>query len=255
MDSLASLALATESPKPELLQRPPYRKNEYIINKKMVKHILGQSIFQCIILFICVFAGQNFIPEGVEGGMNITNDASLGITAQQVLDHPNPEYQGWTGEFVFSGMVSDFKGQPVYEHFNDFTSSRHLTVVFNLFVFFQIFNMLASRKINDEINIFSGMFENGMFVSVWLIIVVCQVLIVQFGSTAMKCHRNGLTLDQWIICIVLSVISLLWNIVLKFIPDDMCMQLGNERPSEVAKAKLDYDTLRNLASTNRANIS
>lgn len=45
MDSLASLALATEEPKPDLLMRPPYRKNEYIINRKMVKHILGQAIF------------------------------------------------------------------------------------------------------------------------------------------------------------------------------------------------------------------
>lgn len=45
MDSLASLALATETPKPELLQRPPYRKAEYIISRKMVKHILGQAIF------------------------------------------------------------------------------------------------------------------------------------------------------------------------------------------------------------------
>lgn len=41
MDSLASLALATETPKPELLMRPPYRKQEYIISQKMVKHILG----------------------------------------------------------------------------------------------------------------------------------------------------------------------------------------------------------------------
>merc|ERR1711935_1058503 len=42
MDSLASLALATELPKEDLLQRPPYRKREYIISQKMVKHILGQ---------------------------------------------------------------------------------------------------------------------------------------------------------------------------------------------------------------------
>jgi magnesium-transporting ATPase (P-type) len=41
MDSLASLALATELPTDELLERPPYRKNEYIINRKMVKHIGG----------------------------------------------------------------------------------------------------------------------------------------------------------------------------------------------------------------------
>jgi len=41
MDSLASLALATEIPTDALLARPPYRKGEYIISKKMVKHILG----------------------------------------------------------------------------------------------------------------------------------------------------------------------------------------------------------------------
>jgi Ca2+ transporting ATPase len=43
MDTLAALALATEPPKEELLQRPPYRKHEYIISQKMVKHILGQT--------------------------------------------------------------------------------------------------------------------------------------------------------------------------------------------------------------------
>lgn len=45
MDSLASLALATELPKDDLLKRPPYRKKEYIISQRMVKHILGMSIF------------------------------------------------------------------------------------------------------------------------------------------------------------------------------------------------------------------
>ena len=45
MDSLASLALATEVPTEALLKRPPYRKMEYIVSRKMVKHILGQAIF------------------------------------------------------------------------------------------------------------------------------------------------------------------------------------------------------------------
>lgn len=63
MDSLASLALATEEPKDDLLHRPPYRKREYIISQKMVKHILGQAFFQCIILFVFVFGGRYFIPD------------------------------------------------------------------------------------------------------------------------------------------------------------------------------------------------
>jgi Ca2+ transporting ATPase len=45
MDSFAALALATEKPTIELLQRPPYRKKEYIISQKMSKHILSQAIF------------------------------------------------------------------------------------------------------------------------------------------------------------------------------------------------------------------
>lgn len=41
MDTLAALALATEDPKAELLERPPYRKGEYIVSRTMLKHILG----------------------------------------------------------------------------------------------------------------------------------------------------------------------------------------------------------------------
>lgn len=66
MDSLASLALATETPKDDLLKRPPYRKKEYIISQKMVKHILGMSIYQAILLFFILFVGDKFIPESTE---------------------------------------------------------------------------------------------------------------------------------------------------------------------------------------------
>jgi magnesium-transporting ATPase (P-type) len=44
MDSLGVLALATGTPSPELLNRPPQRKKEYIISRKMIKHIVGQVI-------------------------------------------------------------------------------------------------------------------------------------------------------------------------------------------------------------------
>jgi|TARA_B110000285_G_C15129157_1_gene622306 P-type Ca2+ transporter type 2B len=63
MDSLASLALATEEPKENMLHRPPYRKSEHIISQKMCKHILGMSFYQSIVIFIFVFGGPQFIPE------------------------------------------------------------------------------------------------------------------------------------------------------------------------------------------------
>lgn len=44
MDSLGSLALATEPPNEKLLEKSPYNKNDHIISKKMIKHILGIAL-------------------------------------------------------------------------------------------------------------------------------------------------------------------------------------------------------------------
>ena len=41
MDSFAALALATEPPSTKLLDRDPYRKDEYIITAGMWKTIIG----------------------------------------------------------------------------------------------------------------------------------------------------------------------------------------------------------------------
>jgi Ca2+ transporting ATPase len=57
MDTLASLALATEPPTEELLDRQPHSRDEYIISKKMFKHILSQAIYQFIVVLIIVFLG------------------------------------------------------------------------------------------------------------------------------------------------------------------------------------------------------
>ena len=63
MDSLAALALATEMPKPELLNRPPQNRNDYIVTRKMIKHVLGMGVYQSIVLFGSLFAGEYFILE------------------------------------------------------------------------------------------------------------------------------------------------------------------------------------------------
>lgn len=62
MDTLASLALATEPPSPELLDRKPTKRDEHIVSKTMFKHIIAQAIFQFLVLLILIFAGDQFIP-------------------------------------------------------------------------------------------------------------------------------------------------------------------------------------------------
>ena len=62
MDTLGSLALATEPPTEDLLLRPPHSRDEYIISKTMFKHIIGQAIFQFIVLMVLLSVGDQLIP-------------------------------------------------------------------------------------------------------------------------------------------------------------------------------------------------
>jgi magnesium-transporting ATPase (P-type) len=100
MDSLASLALATDDPKPELLLRPPYRKTEYIISRKMTKHILATGIFQSIVLLVVLFTGPMFIPE----------DPTSSIIADHLLEHPVERFRNWNPRLVFNGMIKSVDG-------------------------------------------------------------------------------------------------------------------------------------------------
>ena len=63
MDSLACLALATEPPDEKLLNEKPATRDEPLISKHMLKHILGQGIYQTFVLMLIIFAGDRFIPE------------------------------------------------------------------------------------------------------------------------------------------------------------------------------------------------
>ena len=58
MDTLASLALATEPPSDELLKRKPYSKRESLITSQMWKFIIFQGLWQIAILGIILFKGK-----------------------------------------------------------------------------------------------------------------------------------------------------------------------------------------------------
>ncbi|ESO99441.1 hypothetical protein LOTGIDRAFT_186814 [Lottia gigantea] len=68
MDTLASLALATELPSAELLDRKPYGRTTALISSTMWKNIIGGSIYQLIVIFVILFAGPDLfqIDDGKE---------------------------------------------------------------------------------------------------------------------------------------------------------------------------------------------
>ncbi|KAM7539761.1 hypothetical protein Aperf_G00000043825 [Anoplocephala perfoliata] len=58
MDTLASLALATELPTPELLERQPYGRTTPLVSRSMMKNILLHAAYQLAVILGLLFAGE-----------------------------------------------------------------------------------------------------------------------------------------------------------------------------------------------------
>lgn len=58
MDTLASLALATELPTTSLLLRKPYGRTKPLISRTMFKNIIGHAVYQLVVIFFLLFGGE-----------------------------------------------------------------------------------------------------------------------------------------------------------------------------------------------------
>ncbi|KAK4743338.1 hypothetical protein SAY87_001339 [Trapa incisa] len=89
------------------------------------------------------------------------------------------------------------------------------TVIFNTFVFCQVFNEINSRDI-EKLNIFRGMFNSWVFLLVISSTVAFQAIIVEFLGTFAS--TVPLSWELWILCILIGSISLPVGAILKCIP-------------------------------------
>ncbi|CAK4657383.1 unnamed protein product, partial [Aphanomyces euteiches] len=141
----------------------------------------------------------------------ISKTMSKHIFGQSVMQLAMMLTMSFAGDVIFNIPP----GQKYKRTSNDPTV--HYTMVFNTFVFLQLFNEINARRIHDEVNVFSGIFRNKLFVGMALAQVVLQACIVQFGSYAFGCVALDGT--QWVICLALGALSLPMRFVLRLVSD------------------------------------
>lgn len=61
MDTFAALALATEPPALDILERQPYHKDAPIMTEVMWRNVFGHFIYQAIVLIVVIFVGQGML--------------------------------------------------------------------------------------------------------------------------------------------------------------------------------------------------
>ena len=278
MDSLGSLALATEPPYEELLHRYPNKKNESIINRTMWKHILTQSIFELILLVLIYIYGPNFIIEDKEDILNshfelfncfgtLPGDIEYEHNYKYILNGRENEWSKTKYINLDKVKIDDFgckkflSGEPsswsnfsLYDSFDyynfEYGSTTHMTLIFNIFVLYTLFNQINCRILDDSLNICSRINKGIMFIIVTSCELIIQILIVQFGFGIFHCVKGGLSISQWKISILFSLTTFIFNFLIKFVPlnkinifsnnkKDLIEEVDNLNPIEMEMQSMD----------------
>jgi len=193
MDVLAALALSTEMPTAELLERRPYDRNAHIISPPMIRFMLVHSTVQLIILLIILFCGEDFLDLRAEENYDLY-------------------YNGDTSE------VENWNNRPLK------------VIVFNTFVWFQIFNEVNARKVNGEWNVVEGFFDNWMFSAIVVLIICLQVSMVSLPGQVWQCFwatfvgpeaGAPLPFKHWVFCVVMGATSFPVGQMVLWFPADL----------------------------------
>lgn len=162
MDTLGALALATEPPTEELMKRAPVGRKGNFISNVMWRNIMGQSIYQFVIIWYLQTSGKEAFRLHGEDSELIQN-----------------------------------------------------TLIFNAFVFCQVFNEISSRDM-EKINVFKGILDNYVFVAVLSCTVIFQVIIVEFLGTFAS--TSPLTWQQWFASVMFGFLGMPIAAAIKLIP-------------------------------------
>ncbi|KAJ1914082.1 plasma membrane calcium [Mycoemilia scoparia] len=167
MDTLAALALATESPTDQLLERLPIPLNAALITYEMWSMIVLQAVFQvCVNLSLIQYGGKLF---------HLDMGTSMG-------------------------------------------EAKLRTIVFNTFVFLQIFNELNCRRIMpNQFNVFHHLHKDYGFLAVQVVVIALQWIIVTFGGKAFG--TVPLDAEEWAGTIFIGSLALPVGFMIRCLPN------------------------------------
>jgi Ca2+-transporting ATPase len=109
------------------------------------------------------------------------------------------------------------------------------TLVFNTFVWMQIFNQWNNRRLDNKFNIFEGLTKNWFFISISAIMCGGQVLIIFVGGAAFQIAKEKQSGTLWAIALVLGFLSIPVGVIIRLIPDHLMLALIPEFLRERAK--------------------
>ncbi|KAG7361610.1 plasma-membrane calcium-translocating P-type ATPase [Nitzschia inconspicua] len=161
MDTMGALALGTEPPQMELLDRRPYKRDASLISLPMWRNILIQATYQLGLLVYLLNKGPKLYN---------CEDGSI----------------------------------------------HHFTIIFNAFVFCQVFNEFNAREIGDRFDPMGALGKSPMFLMVIAFTVLAQWSIVEYGGDFTQ--TTPLTLEEWRTTVGYGAMSIPIGFIMRLVP-------------------------------------
>ncbi|TVU34703.1 hypothetical protein EJB05_16550 [Eragrostis curvula] len=137
MDTLGALALATEPPNDSMMQRPPVGRGDNFITKVMWRNIIGQSIYQLVVLGILLFRGKSLLQlNGAQSDAQLNTFIFNTFVLCQVFNEVNSRemekinvFAGIFNSWIFSAVAGATAAFQVIivELLGTFASTVHLS--------------------------------------------------------------------------------------------------------------------------------
>ena len=125
------------------------------------------------------------------------------------------------GQSIYQLVVTfilHFAGTKILSYQSPVEKARMNTLVFNTFVWMQIFNQLNSRRLDNHFNIFEGVHRNYFFIMINAAMIGGQVMIIFVGGRAFSVVK--LNAANWAYSIVLGALSIPIGVIIRLIPDE-----------------------------------
>jgi Ca2+-transporting ATPase len=247
MDTMAALALATETPEEACLTRAPVYKQAPLISRRMWAFIITHGTWQFAMILTIMIVGHDwFNTIEVPGSCNYPW-VSLRTNVSYIANVSGKNVTRWRMQprdmEIYCNEICTFDGGIFYYGTNRCQQGpTHSTMIFNIFIFSQIFNIFNARKIYNEINPFEGIFSrSSWFITIFLCILTFQTLAVclfeKFMGVTLLSPRN------FFICVGIGAIELILGFFPRLLP------FREAVPPEVTEKKRHEKALREALLT------
>ena len=166
VDILNSVAAYKETMVKTKLTEQASQRKDFMINRKIAKHVICQTIFISGMMMIFIFAGHRFLWD------EITKDYDLIIVQKD-------------GSKSIRLGIFNFGSNP-WPSSNELLPSRHYTYCFNALFMMLMGHFVGCRGIRDEWNTVCLLFRTPALLLSFFGVIVIQFVIVTFGSRAFR---------------------------------------------------------------------